>query len=58
LKPPAKDNKFMKEVIERGVLKVNDEGCIYVKSDESGYRKRLKKINATYAIPLLKGAKV
>jgi len=48
----------MKEVIERGVLKVNDEGCIYVKSDESGYRKRLKKINATYAIPLLKGAKV
>jgi hypothetical protein len=44
--------------METGELRVNDEGWIYVKSIQSGYRKKLKLVNNSYAIPLLKGCKV
>jgi len=48
----------MKEVLERGELRVNDEGWIYVKSCQSGFRKKLKIVNNPFPLPLLKGCKV
>lgn len=44
--------------MENGELRVNDEGWIYVKSLQSGFRKKLKLVNNYYAVPLLKGWKV
>lgn len=58
LKQPSPDSKFLKEVARCGELKVNDEGWIYVKASESGFRKKLKLVNNPFAIPLLKGCKV
>ena len=58
LKQPEANNPFMKEEMEHGELRVNDEGWIYVKSFKSGFRKKLKIVNNPFAIPLLKGCKV
>lgn len=58
LKQPDPNYHLMKEEMENGELRVNDEGWIYVKSTQSGFRKKLKMVNSSYAIPLLKGCKV
>jgi hypothetical protein len=58
LKQPVSNSQFMKEVLEHGELRVNDEGWIYVKSTDSGFRRKFKLVNTPYAIPLLKGCRV